>query len=596
MNTIEEIKRHVDIVQLVSEYADVDTSSRIPKTLCPFHNENTPSFVMYPDTGHWHCFGACATGGDIFSFIMKKENLQFKEALRRLAEKAGINPHIDYPKKSTRTETTSLATLNEEAARWFGMLLNSGVGEKARHYLEGRGISEDIAKRYGIGYASGGMLTLASHLKSHNYKPQTVLESRLIVKDKNDKWRDFFTDRITFQIKDINNRSIGFGARSLDGSEPKYINTPHTSLFDKSSVLYGIDRAANTIRTSMQSIVVEGYMDVITAHEYGFKNVVASMGTAITAKQIQLLTSLIGNNTEKGVIILCLDSDAAGREGTTRALEEAYNALIWDKSKVEFRVASLIGNKDPDEAIREDPLKWQTAINEAVSFFDYLLSAYPKRFDISTGQGKARMVESMAPIILKEQNNYEQDSMMTRLAESIQVTEGQLKALMPTTTPSAIYKKRTSERIDTGQVANILDRSPELRLEDYLLALLLQYPETKEFGKTVSRELFTDTVNLAIFEQWKASEPWDEQPEVAAKAERLLQMKFPPSDERQNLQDVKQCIERLREREIRRSMKLHGQILEEAERKQDRGYIQTLRQVSVEQNERLKQIFIARQT
>ena len=264
MTLIDEVKSRTEIVDVVANYVDLDTSSRNPKARCPFHTERTPSFYVFPETGTWRCFGACATGGDVLAFVMKQEGIEFRDALHRLADSAGIRYETGLP-ATDRTDSAPKATIveaNEAAAKWFWQMLLSSEGEPTREYLTSRGIDMDTAERRGFGFApGGGRLTLTGHLRSSNVAPQAARDAKLVVQGEDKSWRDFFRNRLTVQIRDRSGKIIGFGARSLDGSEPKYLNTPQTSVFDKSRTLYGLDWAADSMRQSHRAVVVEGYMD-----------------------------------------------------------------------------------------------------------------------------------------------------------------------------------------------------------------------------------------------------------------------------------------------------------------------------------------------
>ncbi|MDA0231912.1 MAG: DNA primase, partial [Chloroflexi bacterium] len=300
MTLIDEVKSRTDIVDVVASYVDLDTSSRNPKARCPFHTERTPSFYVFPETGSWRCFGACATGGDVISFVMKREGFEFKDALHLLADRAGVQ--YTSGAATVQADVAPRATVieaNDAAARWFSQMLLSSEGNAAREYLASRGIDMDVAARRGFGYAPGdGTLTLAGHLRSSSVTPDAARDAKLVVQGEDKSWRDFFRNRLMIQIRDRSGRIIGFGARSLDGSEPKYLNTPQTSVFDKSRTLYGLDWAVDSMRQSRRAIVVEGYMDVVTAHEHGFTEAVASMGTAVTPDQLKTLSQIVSGGGE----------------------------------------------------------------------------------------------------------------------------------------------------------------------------------------------------------------------------------------------------------------------------------------------------------
>ncbi|MGB9879380.1 MAG: DNA primase, partial [Anaerolineae bacterium] len=369
MGVIDEIKERLDIVDVISSYVPLKKAGRNYKALCPFHSEKTPSFVVFPDTQSWHCFGACNTGGDIFTFIMRRENMEFGEALRLLAERAGVSlePHREGEEIAGKL-IERLRTINSLAAEYFHyLLLNSPEGARARDYLGKRGISEQTREAFQLGYARDEWQALGQYLTSKGYSWSDLLEAGLVLERKEGGYYDRFRGRLIFPIRDVRGHIVGFGARALDDAQPKYLNSPQTPLFDKSSILYGIDQAKNAIREQGFVVIVEGYMDVLMAHQHGRKNVVASMGTALTEKQVRVIKKL----TKK--LVLALDADAAGDQATIRGLEVAKEALdrravpvpTWrgliryeDQLDAEIRVAMLPPGQDPDEVIKENAANW----------------------------------------------------------------------------------------------------------------------------------------------------------------------------------------------------------------------------------------------
>jgi len=316
MSQIDEIKNRLDIVEVISAYVPLKKAGRNYKGLCPFHVEKTPSFVVFPDSDGWHCFGACSTGGDIFSFIMKKENLDFGEALRLLADKAGVPLEERRPEQAEKeSRLDKLRDLNAVTASFFNHhFVASSQAGAARDYVESRGLNDDTIERFEIGYALDEWDALLGYLKKKGYSEEVILEAGLIIERESGGYYDRFRNRLVIPIRDRRGRVIGFGARALDDSLPKYLNSPQTPLFDKSSVLFGLDKALRAIRSRNEVIIVEGYMDVLTAHQYGIDNVIASMGTALTEKQLRELS----RSTSR--FILALDSDAAGDQATLRGL------------------------------------------------------------------------------------------------------------------------------------------------------------------------------------------------------------------------------------------------------------------------------------
>ncbi len=327
MSAIDEVKSRINIVDLVERYTPLKRAGTIYKGLCPFHNERTPSFVVYADSGTWHCFGACGTGGDIFSFLMRKENLDFREALERLAQEAGVSLE-DEEQDQDRAQKAILQDVNEAAAKYFhDVLLHHAQAAPARAYLERRKLDAETADSFGIGFALDQWSALRDYLSSRGFSIETQLAAGLLKRnEQRESVYDAFRNRVMIPIRDRQGRVIGFGGRVLDDSQPKYLNTAETALFHKSHVVFGIDRAQSAIRAADQVVIVEGYMDVIAAHQHGFENVVACMGTALTAEQLRQLQRYTNN------FVLALDADAAGQAATIRALSQARQALTRESA------------------------------------------------------------------------------------------------------------------------------------------------------------------------------------------------------------------------------------------------------------------------
>ncbi|MCH8909599.1 MAG: DNA primase [Chloroflexi bacterium] len=610
MSLVDEVKSRSDIVQVISDYVDLDTSSRQPKALCPFHSERTPSFVIYPDTGTWHCFGSCAEGGDVISFLMKRENMSFAEALQNLANRAGIK--IEERKNEPRKKPiTGLIEANDIAAGYFLSRLKAPVGEKTREYLATRGIDMETAMRRGMGLAPDGMETLSGHLRTRNVQASTARDAGLITRTEDGSWRDMFRGRLTIEIRDPRDRIIGFGARTLDGSEPKYLNTPQTDAFEKSSVLYGLNWAADSIRSSNEAIVVEGYMDVIAAHEHGFTNVVASMGTAVTGRQLDALarhaaSGKAGAKTGGGIVVLCLDSDAAGEAATMRALEAVTAELSTGRRRgIEVKVARPDGGKDPDEAIRSDPDSWRASLNDAVPLLDYLIVAKSKLYNLGSGQGIADFANDIAPLIYNVPNDYDRDRYWLSTARLAGVTEQRLKTIVDR--PRSSYSRGAYRRggnrskvagparISPQQASAALESSVGSPLEEHLLSLVLQFDDLREYAVAMPAEFFHESDNRALFTAWQSSSTLGELSDelgddLTEKMHRLAERTLPPSDQARHVEDVTQCVMRLRERHFRRIKELETEQLkqlegEEAEELLDR---------SLHPNENLRKVMTGR--
>lgn len=608
MALVDEVKSRSDIVQVISDYVDLDTSSRQPKALCPFHSERSPSFVIYPETGSWRCFGSCAEGGDVISFMMKQENMSFVEALEQLANRAGIKVE-DRKNEPRKKPVTGLIEANEIAADYFLSRLKAPVGEETLEYLTDRGIDIETAVRRGLGLAPSGMETLSGHLRTRNVQARTARDAGLITRKDDGSWRDMFTGRLTIEIRDARDRIIGFGARTLDGSEPKYLNTPQTDAFDKSSILYGLNWAAESIRAANEAIVVEGYMDVIAAHEHGFTNVVASMGTAVTGMQLDSLARHASAGAT-GVIVLCLDSDAAGQAATMRSLDGLVDEINAGRNRnVEIKVARPDGGKDPDEAIRSNPDSWRASLGDAEPLLDYLIVAKSKLHNLESGQGIADFANSVASLIYKVKNDYDQDRYWSATAKLAGVSEQRLKSIVdkPRKAPRAGSRRNNSSgrgnksqfldsgRISSEQVSEVLSSSAGDPLEEHFLALILQREDLREHAVAMPAEFLHESDNMALFTAWQSSSTLGEishelGDDLTEKAHRLAERELPPSDQARHVEDVTQCVMRLRERHFRQIKQLQTERLKELEGEE----AQELLDQSLLPNENLRKVMTGR--
>ncbi len=409
MSETDEIKARVDAVEFISRYVPLQRAGRSFKARCPFHEERTPSFVVFPESGTWRCFGACSTGGDIFSFLMQKENMDFREALQTLAQEAGV----ELPERNgngNSQERDLLYELNTKAANFFNKQLHrSQEAQAARDYLQGRGIDAQVAAQFQLGYAPDSWDALRDHLLEAGYSPDTLHRADLVKHNvERDSFYDSFRNRLIVPILDRQERVIGFGGRVLDDSLPKYLNTAETALFHKSHVVYGLDRAYRTIREGDSVVIVEGYMDVIAAHQFGFMNVVACLGTALTAEQLRQLSRYTDN------FILALDADTAGQQATLRALNQARQALRKDKFvltpssrrnhighrlNANLRIIALQQGLDPDDIIRRNTGEWQKLVDNATPLVDHHIKIVTSQYDLGSAQGKADAVAELIPLI-----------------------------------------------------------------------------------------------------------------------------------------------------------------------------------------------------
>jgi DNA primase len=435
MSVVDQVKDRLDIVEVIQGYVPLKKAGRNYKGLCPFHSEKTPSFVVFPDTGTWHCFGACGTGGDVFTFLMKQENLDFGEALRVLAQRAGVELEPHSPQVAEAQKRLDLLReINQAAATYFNHLLwHSDEAARARAYLEQRGLNRETIDRFQVGYALDRWDGLLRYLTDKGYALDDVHEVGLIIeRDDKSGYYDRFRGRVVFAIRDHRGRVIGFGGRVLDDGGPKYLNSPQTPLFDKSSVLFGLDQAKAGIRTAGEAVIVEGYMDVLMAHQYGINNVVAQMGTALTEAQLKQLK----RHTQR--FVLALDSDVAGDQATLRGLDVARQVMdhevvpvptprgmirFEDRLAADIRIVSLPVERDPDEVIRESPSRWAQLIAQAKPIMDYYFAALTADLVLGSAKGKAEAVRRLGPLVAEIGDRVQRTHYLQQLARMVQIDE-----------------------------------------------------------------------------------------------------------------------------------------------------------------------------
>ena len=491
MSVIDEVKQRTDIVDVVSQYVSLKKAGRNLSGLCPFHSEKHPSFFVYPEQQSWHCFG-CNTGGDVLSFVMKKESIDFGEALRLLAERAGITIPSKFEREEGKEEKERLYKVNEAAAQYFhNLLLNSPDGEKARSYVASRGFSAKTVADFQLGFSLNSWDSLRQYLLERGYIESELLTAGLVVEAENGRIHDRFRNKLMFPILDIKGRAIGFGARVLDDSLPKYINSPQTPTFDKSRSLYGINLAAASIRQQDMAVIVEGYMDVITAHQNGFNNVVACMGTSVTEEQVRSLMK----QTRTKNILLALDADVAGEEAMLRGV--SYENVL----ESEVRVVILPKGKDPDDVIKNDADTWRKLLTEASPIMDYTFNMVIAKLDLTTARDKSLAVERLLPIIYEMKDSIRQAHYVQKLARLANVNERIIE------TELSRMKPRPDRRGGQAPKREAVIRAPRSPLssprEEYCLALLLQHSELKSANEEISPEYFENSENREIFTAWQ---------------------------------------------------------------------------------------------
>jgi DNA primase len=589
MSVITEVKQRLDIVDLVSEYVALQKAGRNLRGLCPFHSERHASFFVFPEQQSWHCFGACATGGDVFSFVMKKEGVDFGQALRILAQRAGIilGPR-ETSSKAEDEKKQRLFQINEAATEYYHhLLLNAKAGERARNYLAERKVSPLVIKEFRLGFSPDAWETVRNYLLGRGRTERELAEVGLIVEKEEGGNYDRFRNRLIFPICDIQGRVAGFGARVLDDSLPKYINSPQTPIFDKSSILYGIDKAKSASRKRSLVIIVEGYMDVIAAHQHGWQNVVGSMGTSLTEKQVECIRRLTNN------ITLALDADLAGEDATVRG------EAILAHSNAEANVILLPEGKDPDEVIREDPALWEQLVEQATPILSFAFQSVLGKADINKAKDKSAAVQKLLPAIHKIRDPQQRFHYVEKLARALKIDRFGLEVALQKlkTTPQ---KPQLRGQAEQDRLRRRLVSSP---IEERCLALLLQYPGLRSSTGELSPDHFENTENREIFIKWQHSSGLSD---LETKLDSSLlehlyylvdeNLLLPPAireSERTRYLDLDNCILRLQENLSRKSETEKEAMLEiERERGGISSELAKLQEQGIRSGQQLQDIFV----
>lgn len=471
-SVIEEIKARIAVEDLLAEYIQLKKAGNSYKAICPFHTEKSPSLMVSPEKGIWHCFG-CNEGGDIFGFVMRMEGLEFPEALRLLAKKAGVELRREDPK--IQSQKGRLYEMNELASQFFKKALQADEGKIARDYIEKRKIDQLTQDQFGIGYAPNFWDAILNHLRQAKFSDEEILRAGLIVKrNSGSGYYDRFRNRLMFPLRDVNSQIIGFTARilpmsprvdrgvaGLDQTRPdeqqgaKYINSPETPIYHKGRFLYALDAAKVEIKKRGYAILVEGQMDTISSHQAGVKNVVATSGTALTEDQLKLLSRYTTN------LVLAFDMDTAGQTAAMRGIDLARGIGF------NIRVATSLAGKDPDDLIKQDVSLWRQAIKDSISIMEYYFKRETENIDATKVENKKKISRALLPQIMKIQDKIEQEHYLQKLSATVGVDESVLKQAMK----AAKTKTVTTNRPSDAKSANV---QKDLTREERLLILALE--------------------------------------------------------------------------------------------------------------------------
>jgi DNA primase len=567
MSEIEEVKARLDIVDVVGQVVQLQKAGRTFKGLCPFHSEKTPSFIVSPDRQTWHCFGSCGTGGDVISFVMKHDGLDFGDALRLLAERTGVKLKERRVSEEQDRARKRLHDANEAAAEYFTRQLTTDAGRTARSYIERRGIDVATANSFRLGYSLAGWSDCIERLRGLGFNEREIVSAGLAVQGENGL-HDRFRNRLMFPVWDAKGRIIGFGARALDDSMPKYLNTAQTPLFDKGGTLYALNKAGEAIKREARAVIVEGYMDVIAAHQFGFENVVAQMGTALTERQVRLLQRLAAQ------IILALDADAAGTNAAVRGhdvvrqtagAESEPTAVSWrglighqETTSVDLRVVVLPEGKDPDDYVRSNPDGWRALIDEARPVLEFRLEVAAAAHDLTDPRGRSQLVQEYLPLLSAVGDPVIRAHYLQRLSRIAQVSEEELTSMLarprrPVGQGTGVDMGRGAVR--PGSPTGSRNRAEIDQREAYLVALLLRYPGLREQGEAISPDILWDAEarqTLALWQEFETPEVLKTNlpAELMDYFERLILWKIPQFTEALAADALADCVKRLNRRRL----------------------------------------------
>ncbi|MDD2921762.1 MAG: DNA primase [Anaerolineales bacterium] len=539
MSTIDEVKSKIDIVDLVTEAGvKLRKSGRSYTGFCPFHdNKRTPAFVVWPELGTWKCYGACNESGDIFKFVMKQDGLDFKEALKKLAERAGVELQSYEPRNTPEIKEAHehLRALLEDALIYYrNHLLNNK--EILAYLREKRGLTDSTIEIFGLGYAPHGYDNLLKHFSSKGYLQQDLIDAGLLTVREADaptansesRVYDKFRNRIMIPIRDENGKMAGFGARIVDPNDiPKFLNSPETPIFTKGKILYGLDRARKPIRAADQAVIVEGYLDVIAVHQAGYENVVSPMGTALTEDQLRLLK----RSTRR--IVLALDPDAAGQKAVLRGLDAARSAMDHEgefgfdargllrneaRLQADLRVATMPDDLDPDEVVARDKDEWRRLIESAKPIVTHVMESLAAGQDLNDAKVKNEIAAQVLPLIEDLPSPMERDTYRQALARMLRVDE---RALIAAPISGQVAKRRPRATGQTRSVepASVAAVNPTLKNESYCLGVLLRNPallyrvdrSLQEFGlSALAVEDFEYTDHQLLFDVVRRAVEQDE--------------------------------------------------------------------------------------
>ena len=573
----ERVRVASDIVAIVSDYVALKKNGRNHWGCCPFHNEKTPSFSVRQDKGFFYCFG-CQTGGNVFNFIMKIENLSYGEAVRFLAEKAGIPlPQRERtPQELERERELSRLWKVQALARdfFYACLTKTNLGKAGSAYFARRGLSEETIERFQLGYAPAAWDKLSKALVRRGFSEETLVKAGLAVDRQSDGVDDRFRNRVIFPICDERGRVAGFGGRVLDDSQPKYLNSPESVIFNKRRILFGLDQAHKAIKSEGYALVVEGYMDVVTAHAHGILNAVASLGTAFTAEQGKKLLKYAPQ------IVFAYDSDSAGQNATLRALH------IVRELGAQVRVLTLPDGKDPDEFLRRHgAAAFRERIAAALPLVDYQVERALRSADISTLEGKVSVVGKLVPLLAQLQNAVEVDACVVRLSDTLRIDEAAIRSELQ----KFLFQHKKDKNVKSGQTVTMNIKTQEgsaaVRAGRHIIRALwddssiIPYVEAQLEAEAFANRLHCEILTF-LFARYARGETSDDlaaatslSAEASAELSRCVLAEEAAED---RLQLVDDCIRTVRLAHLRAKYEEHRLKADALERVGDEGFLREL--------------------
>lgn len=477
MDQVAQIREKLDIVSFISDYVTLKKAGRNFKANCPFHTEKTPSFMVSPDRQTWHCFGSCNKGGDIYAFLMEYERLEFPEALRTLAKRAGVELVERNVTPGLSSKKERMYQINSFTKEYYHYVLTKHkAGERALQYLKNRGVTDKIIETFQLGYAPTGNSLSKYLLNKKGFTREELVEAGVAFQAGRDTV-DFFRDRVMFPLIDHRDNAVGFAGRILDKNDnvAKYVNTRETMVYHKGEHLFGINVTKEAIRRENHAILVEGELDVLSCFQHGISNVVAVKGTALTEMQVNLL----GRFAQK--ITFCFDDDKAGQDAIKRSL------VIVEKKGMTPTVVRIPGGKDPDEALQKEPGLFKKAVKEDIGVYDYLLERMLETADTSSAEGKKEVSETLLPFFVEIKNEIIKEHYLRKLSSELDTSyESIIKEI------DRLKKKETPQQAQ--HVIAKVKRPKEEIMEEYLLAMIIQGRNPKELlEKAVA--ILSDTLN-----------------------------------------------------------------------------------------------------